>query len=117
MGRKLTKMVVLVLLGVLLATVPGLVGCAKEGVRKEIVIGFMGDFTGPAAATCGELYKGITDYFRMVEEDDPILGVKVKIITYDTRMDYSRAPMGYEWLKGKGAEYSLTSAPSSRRYL
>jgi len=112
-SKKLSKVVALVLLSAVLAILPGLVGCAKEEeeARKEIVIGFMGDFTGPAAATCGELYKGITDYFRMVEEDDPIPGVKVKIITYDTRMDYSRAPMGYEWLKGKGADIFFNFSP------
>ena len=112
MGRKLTKMVVLALLGVLLATLPGLVGCAKEEeARKEIVIGFMGDFTGPTAATCVDLYKGMTDYFTMVEEDDPIPGVKVKIITYDTRMDYARCPIGYVWLKGKGADIFFNFSP------
>ena len=112
MGRKLTKMVVLALLGVLLAILPGLVGCAKEEeARKEVVIGFMGDFTGPAAATCVELYKGMTDYFTMVEEDDPIPGVKVKIITYDTRMDYARGTSGYVWLKGKGADIFFNFNP------
>jgi len=112
-SKKLSKVVALVLLSAVLAILPGLVGCAKEEeeARKEIVIGFMGDFTGPAAATCGELYKGITDYFRMVEEDDPIPGVKVKIITYDTRMDYARGASGYVWLKGKGADIFFNFNP------
>jgi hypothetical protein len=112
MSGKLVRIIALVLLVVLIAVLPGLVGCAKEKEEaQEVIIGFIGDFTGPAAATCGEMYKGLTDYFRMVEEDDPITGVEVKIITYDTRMDYARGPVGYLWLKGQGTDIFFDFSP------
>ncbi|MBL7119465.1 MAG: ABC transporter substrate-binding protein [Dehalococcoidia bacterium] len=113
MRRKLTKVVGLVVLAVLVAAVPVLGGCEEENgeTAKEVVIGYMGDFTGPAAATCVEIHKGLADYFKMVEEDDPIPDLEVKIITYDTKMDYSRAPMGYEWLKGQGADIFFNFSP------
>jgi len=112
MRRKLTKVVGLVVLAVLVAAVPVLGGCGedKEAANK-VVIGYMGDFTGPAAATCVEIHKGLADYFKMVELDDPIPELEVKIITYDTKMDYSRAPMGYEWLKGQGADIFFNFSP------
>jgi len=113
MSGKLVRIAALMFLAVLIATLPGLVGCAKEKEEAhEVTIGFMGDFTGPAAATCGELHKGLTDYFRMVEEsDEPIPGVEVKIITYDTRMDYAKGPAGYVWLKGKGTDIFFNFSP------
>ena len=112
MSGKLVRIAALMFLAVLIATLPGLVGCAREKEEAhEVTIGFMGDFTGPAAATCGELHKGLTDYFRMVEEDGPIPGVKVKVITYDTRMDYARGPGGYVWLKGKGTDIFFNFSP------
>jgi ABC-type branched-subunit amino acid transport system substrate-binding protein len=118
MGGKLVRIVVLVLLAVLIATLSGLVGCAggKEEAQ-EVIIGFIGDFTGPAAATCAEQYKGMTDYFHMIEEDDPIPGVEVKIITYDTRMDYARVPGGYVWLKGKGTDIFFNFNPVMQEIL
>ncbi len=113
MKSKLTRAVGLALLAVLIAGVPGLGGCGdeEETKGKEIIVGFMGDFTGPAAATCSELHKGLTDYFDMVEEDDPIAGVRIKVITYDTRMDYSRGPGGYQWLKGQGSDIFFNFSP------
>jgi len=112
MRRKLTKVVGLVVLAVLVAAVPVLGGCGEdEEAANKVVIGYMGDFTGPAAATCVEIYKGLADYFKMVELDDPIPELEVKIITYDTKMDYSRAPMGYEWLKGQGADIFFNFSP------
>jgi len=118
MSVKPVRIAVLMFLAVLVATLAGLVGCAEEKEEAhEVTIGFVGDFTGPAAATCGELHKGLTDYFRMVEEDDPIPGVKAKIITYDTRMDYARVPGGYVWLKGKGTDIFFNFNPIMQEIL
>ncbi len=53
MSVKPVRMAILMFLAVLIATMAGLVGCAKEKEEAhEVIIGFMGDFTGPAAATC-----------------------------------------------------------------
>ena len=113
MSQRLVMMVALILLGVLLAILPGLAGCAKEetGVR-EIVIGYEGDWTGPAASGAEEYGGAFLDYFRMVEEENPIPGVKLKVITYDTRSDYSRIPMGYVWLKARGMDVFYAPSPA-----
>ena len=112
MISKLPRTVGLALLVVLLAAVPVLGGCAGgEEAANKVVIGFMGDFTGPAAATCKELHKALTDHLKMVKEDDPIPGVDVELITFDTRMEYSRVNQGYEWLRGRGADIFLNFNP------
>lgn len=109
MRRRLTKVAVLVLLGVLLATLPGLVGCAEEkAAEKEIVYGYLWDFTGRAALAVTDMYNSMMDYLRMVEEENPIPGVKIKVITYDTKSEGARIPPGYVWLKGK--EMTILSA-------
>jgi hypothetical protein len=113
MSRRLVRMVALVLLGVFLATLPGLAGCAEEeGEVREIVIGYEGDWTGPAASGAAEYGAAFLDYFRMVEEENPIPGVKLKVVTYDTRSDYSRIPIGYVWLKGQGMDVFYAPSPA-----
>jgi ABC-type branched-subunit amino acid transport system substrate-binding protein len=115
MRQRLTKIVALVLLGVLLlATLPGLAGCAGgEEKVPEIVIGILTDSTGPAAYACTQTVDSFQDYFRMVEEEDPIPGVNIRFASYDMRTDYSRVPPGYVWLKTKGAMLMGIIHPSS----
>ena len=113
MSRRLFRMVALVLLGVFLAALPGLAGCAEEEAEvREIVIGYEGDWTGPAASGAAEYGSAFLDYFRTVEEENPIPGVKLKVITYDTRSDYSRVPIGYVWLKGQGMDVFFAPSPA-----
>ena len=113
MSRRLVRTVALVLLGVFLATLPGLDGCAEEEAGiQEIVIGYEGDWTGPAASGAEEYGGAFLDYFRMIEEENPIPGVKLKVVTYDTRSDYSRIPIGYVWLKGQGMDVFYAPSPA-----
>jgi len=113
MHCKLTKVVALVLLGVILATVPGLVGCGGGGEPgvKEIKFGWVWDFTGRAAKGTTELLGGMQDYLRMLDEtDNPLPGVKIKVLTYDGRSEASRVLAGYVWMKGQGADL-ISCAP------
>jgi hypothetical protein len=64
----------------------------------------MTDFTGPASVAVKPLYIGLEDYFRWLQENDPIPGVTVKLLPFDDRTDYSRVPVGFNWLRGQGAE-------------
>ena len=113
MDTKLVKMVGLVLLTVLAGLTPVLGGCGGgEGEKTTgITIGFLADFTGPSALTSAELHKGWTDYMKMVEADNPIPGAKTKLVTYDTRLDYSRVVPGYIWLKAQGAKLIWDYSP------
>ena len=120
MSRRLTKVVALVLAGVLLVSLAGLVGCGEdeEGEKKtEIAIGFQSDLTGPAAYAVRHLYDGFLDYFRMVEEEEPIPGVEIEVITYDTRSMASRVAPGYAWMKAKGVDVLCLVAGVDREQL
>jgi len=118
MSQRLTKIVALVLLGVLLVTLSGLAGCAGEEAKvPEITIGVLTDFTGSASFAVKPTINAMMDYFRMVEEEAPIPGVKIKFITYDTRLDYARVPVGYVWLKGQGAVMMHVVNPADNEIL
>ncbi len=118
MSRKLAKTVALVLLGVLLGTLPGLVGCAEEkAVGKEIKYGWCWDFTGRAAVAVVQTFEGMKDYLRMAEEKDLLpAGVTIKLLTYDTKSDAGRVMPGYVWLKGKGVDI-MSAAPQDTELL
>jgi hypothetical protein len=118
MSRKITKTMALVLLGVLLATLPGLVGCAKEeeAAGKEIKYGWCWDFTGRAALGVTQVFQGFKDYLRMTEEEDPIPGVTIKLLTYDNKSEAGRIMPGYVWLKGKGVDI-MSAAPQDTELL
>jgi len=113
MRLRLTRSVALLCLAVLLVTAPVFAGCGggDGDAANRVTIGYLGDFTGAASLPCQDLYKGLTDYFAMVEEDDPIPGVTLKMIHYDTRMDYSRAPGAFEWLRGQGSDIFFDFSP------
>lgn len=104
----------LVLLAVAIAAAPVLAsGCGEDGGEptNEVVIGFLADFTGVSALTSIELHKGFNDYMKMAEEEGLIEGVKVKLPTYDTRLDYARVVPGYLWLKGQGSDLIWDFSP------
>lgn len=110
MRRKLAKAAVPVLLGLLLATVPGLAGCGDDDggtvtETKVIKYGWLWDMTGRASLAVKQLYGGLMDYLTLTEEEDPIPGVEIKVITYDTRSDPARAIPGYVWLKAQGITF------------
>ena len=110
MRVKLAKMVSLPFLGLLLLAMPLLGGCGAEE-EGTVLVGFIGDFTGVASATCNELKKAIDDYLAMAQEENPIPGADIKLATYDTRMKYDRVPFGYQDLKGRGADIFFNFNP------
>ena len=103
--KKRARIVALVLAALMLLSATGLAGCGG-GVEDEnvLVIGFLEDLTGPAGFAVRQSYEGAQDYFRMVDDEDLIPGLKIKLIQYDTRLDYSRTLPGYVWLDGQGMD-------------
>ncbi len=78
-----------------------------------VVLGWMGDQTGPSAVSYQEIIMGMDDYIAEMEATDPIEGATVKIINYDTRLEYSRFPVGYEWLVSQGMDVLLGYSPAT----
>lgn len=117
MRNRLTKILVLVLSGVLLISLPGLAACGGDddtGEEKEILIGILTDFTGPAASAVKPTVDGFMEYIELMQERDPIPGVEIKFITRDQRTDYSRTVPGYIWLKGRGVDTICILSPTDR---
>jgi len=110
--NRLSKRVGLVLLVLLIGTIPVLCGCGEEeaGVA-EILIGIEADFTGPSSQTIVEVYQGMKDSLKQIEETDPIEGARIKFLTFDDKLDYARGPLGYSWLKDRGAVMQFYSNP------
>ncbi len=115
---RLFRTMTLALLCLLLAALPALVGCAGggESTVKEIKYGWLWDFTGRAASAVIQTYDGFKDYLRMVQEEDPIEGLKITLVNYDTKSDASRVPIGYQSMKGQGVDI-MSAAPQDTEVL
>lgn len=105
MTRKVITAITLVVLALLLAALPGLVGCGgkKEVVTGTFTLGWLQDLTGRAGFAVKQVWDGVQDYVAKAEAENPIPGVKIKLISYDTKSDYGRVVPGYVWLRGQGA--------------
>lgn len=86
-------------------------GGGGEGESNEIILGWLADQTGVSAQAFKEVMKGIDDCMAEMAESDPISGIELKIITYDTRLEYARYPQGYQWLIGQGMDVLLGYTP------
>jgi len=107
MLKKLTRVVLPLLLAVLLLTPVGLVGCGDNGgeeVGNKLIFGWDWDFTGRATVGTTQLYTGLIDYLKMTKETDPVPGVEIETMTYDGKSDPARVIVGYKWLRDRGMD-------------
>ena len=71
-------------------------GCGEKSEEKVVIkVGFMNDYTGPGATAMRPITFAVTDMVRHINEEDPIPGVKLELITYDARFDPSSDVPGY----------------------
>ena len=90
--------------------------CGEETQQEDkvvITVGHLTDFTGPASPALIDLGWALEDLVEYINEEDPIPGVELKVVHYDTRYDPSRDIPGYEWCKQKGAAVMLTPLPTT----
>jgi len=99
------KRVAVALLALVLAAMllPGCGGGEEEG-RVTIVIGEISDLTGTAAPALRTIHYALEDMSRYYNEEGLIPGVKIKVVSYDTRLNPAREVPGYEWVRGRGAK-------------
>ncbi|MFC2000196.1 ABC transporter substrate-binding protein [Chloroflexota bacterium] len=110
MFDRLIKVTSVVLAAVMLLTVPSLVGCGeRDGVMPPvIVIGCLGDLTGPGAFVGKMIHSGQNDYINMAKDKGLVPGVWLNLSAYDSKGDESRVQSGYKWLKERGADIICT---------
>jgi len=85
-------------------------GGTKE--NKTIVMGLLTDMTGPASSMLvwgDKAYYDLADY---INKNEPIPGVKIKIVSYDTQYNPARDLLGYEYLRDKGAKVIFAGIPT-----
>jgi hypothetical protein len=110
MKSRCSKVVAVVLVVTLLSTL--LLSCGGDSGVKTIVIGLVTDMTGPAASFLPTGEKAIYDSVTYINEEDPIPGVQLKVVAYDSRYDPSRDIPAYEWLKERGAALVYSGIPT-----
>ncbi len=113
--KRLGKAMTFLGLALLLVTVSVVSACGGGGAAegRTVTMGWLADQTGASSAAFKEVSKGIDDYLTEMEATNPIPGVKINIIAYDTRLEYARYPVGYEWLKAQGMDLLLGYAPET----
>lgn len=92
------------------SVVTGCGGGASE--TKTVTLGWLADQTGSSADAWKEVMYGMNDFMAEME---PIPGVEVRILTYDTRLEYGRYIPGYEWLIAQGTDMLLGYSPDTPR--
>lgn len=110
-SHKAATLAVFVVLLVIAGMMPACGG--GDETTNLVVLGWLGDQTGPSAGSYREIIMGMDDFVAEMEATNPIEGIKVKIINYDTRLEYSRFPVGYEWLLSQGTDLLLGYSPST----
>jgi len=103
----------LLLVVALLVALP-IIGCGPEEtaplpVEKAIKIGSLPDLTGYYSGSVSDIYRGMSDYIRWINEaKDGIDGAKVKFLWGDIRADAAIAITTYKRLKEKEVVAFLT---------
>ncbi len=114
--KRLGQVLALVAMVAVLVAGSVLTGCGGGGGGEKtstVILGILGDQTGASAGAFKEVSAGMEDYLAEMEESNPIPGVKIKMITYDTRLEYGRLSIGYEWLKGQGTDLVMGYSPNT----
>jgi PKD repeat protein len=83
----------------------------KEKEAAVITIGVLNDLTGYASGALRPYQWAMEDLVDYVNKEDPIPGVELRLVTYDTQFDPARDIPGYEYVRDQGAEvvYAVTS--------
>lgn len=76
-----------------------------------ITIGNLTDQTGPGAQGLTYVDMALDDIVEYYNDNDLIPGVHLKVVSYDTQYDASRAVPGYKKLINEGADFIWTACP------
>ena len=111
--KNLLKGVALVGVVLVLLATAVVSACGGGGIKETntVTLGWLADQTGPSSLAFEQVMMGMNDYLAQMKVTNPISGVNLKIITYDTRLELARFPGGYQWLKGQGMDVLLGYQP------
>jgi hypothetical protein len=86
-------------------------GGGKGPEVPTIVIGELTDLTGVAAPSLIPIHKIIEDLASYYNEEGLIPGAKIRVVSYDTKMDAGRFLAGWDWLIERGAKIVVVGLP------
>ena len=113
MKNKVMVAVSVLLVALVLSTLCLSCGGGKgEKETRTIVMGFLTDMTGPASSMLVWGDKAYSDLADYINKNDPIPGVKIKIVSYDTQYNPARDILGYEFLRDNGAKMIFSGIPT-----
>jgi len=114
---KARLLITVLLAAALIATLA--IGCGKDSAdgRTTIVVGSVTDLTGPASHAVKYLRYALDDIVKYINEENPIPGVKLKVVMYDSQYNPARDIPGYDWCKDKGATVIHTPLPTTAEIL
>lgn len=97
----------------------GFAPALTQGADKdvEVVIGTHRDFTGPIAAVSVPLWKAFDWYKEWLEANDPIPGVKVKVLWEDTGYSAERYLPAYKRFKEAGSILQIHTSSTANSVL
>jgi hypothetical protein len=100
---------------ILVILVPLSLSCGGGGEKGvvTITIGEITDLTGPGSPAVITLHYCLQDMISYYNDEGLIPGVKLKMVSWDTRYDASREIPGYEWVREKGAKLIVVIMPQS----
>jgi len=108
MSRKLIKTGVLVLMVALLA-LTSLAGCTEEEETEpgnvNIYYPLLIPYSGRYATGYGIVDTTTKALLEYINAEDPIPGVTLKLLTYDSKSTSDVALAGYQYLEGQGAKF------------
>lgn len=103
MNRKLVKCISLLLLIVLLTTsLVSAMGCSK---KDSFVMAMAVPLSGSASSSFLSLKEGFSVFCEYINAEDPIPGIELEVIEYDTKLDQSEAVAAYTWVREQGAKF------------
>jgi hypothetical protein len=119
MSWKSIRLATLVILGLVLAAVPGLVGCGGGGGtgNRTFTVGTLADFSGPASSAVVPTVNAMEEALLYYQEQDPIKGITLDFAHYDHQLNYSRTIDGYTYLKAQGMDLLYSMGPTERDML
>ncbi len=86
------------------------------GADKEVVYLSLADYTGPSGGLDNFIQQGTEDYFKYINDQGGVQGVKIKFIGIDTRADVARVVSAYKRYRKtpKLLAFWNNSSPSNR---
>lgn len=113
------RLITFVLLGLIIAAVPVLVGCGDNEPAENVVItiGSLADFSGAAAYAVIPTVDSAEEAISFYMDKDPIKGVTLDFVHYDHQLNYSKTVEGYQDLKSRGMDILYAMGPTERDML